>query len=163
VGRFLRHGVDHSRVLVTKFHKNWPTLKGRIAGQRHTDKPVGFYGPIAPPVPNAASSECPRASIAARRRFNQNIPPTVVLLQQCHCRNCHRGKLQNLSPPSFLFKSSRIFFTIHRRHRRKKRWTRILKSDFCDFWEFFEIFKNASHGPSAADLDHYGRGQTRSE
>jgi len=33
------------------------------------------------------------------------------------------------------------------------------------FWflELFEIFKKASRGPSAADLDHYGRGQTRSE
>ena len=31
------------------------------------------------------------------------------------------------------------------------------------FLRFFEIFKKASHGPSAADLDHYGRGQTRSE
>ena len=30
-------------------------------------------------------------------------------------------------------------------------------------WEFIEIFKKASHGPSAADLDHYGRSQTRSE
>jgi len=28
---------------------------------------------------------------------------------------------------------------------------------------FFEIFKMASRGPSAADLDHYGRGQTRSQ
>jgi len=28
---------------------------------------------------------------------------------------------------------------------------------------FFEIFKNASRGPSAADLDHYGRDQTRSQ
>ena len=27
----------------------------------------------------------------------------------------------------------------------------------------FEIFKKASRGPSAADVDHYGRGQTRSE
>jgi len=26
---------------------------------RHTDKPVGFYGPIAPAGPNAPSSECP--------------------------------------------------------------------------------------------------------
>ena len=34
---------------------------------RQTDKPVGFYGPIAPPVPSAPRSECPRASIAARR------------------------------------------------------------------------------------------------
>jgi len=29
------------------------------------------------------------------------------------------------------------------------------------FW--FEIFKKASRGPSAADVDHYGRGQTRSQ
>jgi len=28
---------------------------------------------------------------------------------------------------------------------------------------FFEIFKKESRGPSAADLDHYGRGQTRLE
>jgi len=34
---------------------------------------------------------------------------------------------------------------------------------FSDFKDFFEIFKKASRGPSAADLDHYGRGQTRSE
>jgi len=31
------------------------------------------------------------------------------------------------------------------------------------FLNFFEIFKKASRGPSAAELDHYGRGQTRSE
>jgi len=55
------------------------------------------------------------------------------------------------------------FFTTYRRHRRKKWWTRILKFELCDFWDFFEIFKKASRGPSAADLDHYGRGQTRSE
>jgi len=54
------------------------------------------------------------------RRFNQNITSSVVLLQQCHCQNRHRGKLQNLSPPSVLFKSTPNFFTIHRRHRRKK-------------------------------------------
>jgi len=63
--------LDHSRVLVTKFHQNRSTLKGRSASQRHTDrhtqtdrqtrlkiralqvcnranKPVGFYGPIGP-------------------------------------------------------------------------------------------------------------------
>jgi len=31
------------------------------------------------------------------------------------------------------------------------------------FLEFFWNFQKASRGPSAADLDHYGRGQTRSE
>jgi len=44
-----------------------------------------------------------------RRWFNQNMPPSVVLLQQCHCRNLHRGKLQNLSPLSVVFELSRIF------------------------------------------------------
>jgi len=37
---YLREGgaakLDHSRVLVTKFHQNWSMLKGRSAGQRHT-------------------------------------------------------------------------------------------------------------------------------
>ena len=28
--------LDHSRVLVTKFHQNRSTLKGRSAGERHT-------------------------------------------------------------------------------------------------------------------------------
>ena len=107
--------LDHSRVLVTKFHQNRLTLKGRSAGQRHTDKPVGFYGPIAPPVPNVPSSDCPHASFnrctPPRRRFNQNIPRSVVLLEPCHCRNRHRGKLQNLSRPSVLFESSRFFYS----------------------------------------------------
>jgi len=31
------------------------------------------------------------------------------------------------------------------------------KYEFCNFSEFFEIFKKASRGPSAADVDHYGR------
>ena len=31
------------------------------------------------------------------------------------------------------------------------------------FLRIFEIFKKASRGPSAADLDHYGRGRTRSQ
>jgi len=97
-----------------------------------------------------------------RRRFNQNIPPSVVLLQQCHCQNHNRGKLQNVSPPPVLFESTRNFFTVHKRHRPKKWWTGILKFEFCDFWDFFEIFKKALRGPSAANLDHYGRGQTRS-
>jgi len=30
--------LDHSRVLVTKFHQNRSTLKGRSVGQRHTDR-----------------------------------------------------------------------------------------------------------------------------
>jgi len=29
--------LDHSRILVTKFHQNRSTMKGRSAGQRQTD------------------------------------------------------------------------------------------------------------------------------
>ena len=73
-----------------------------------------------------------------------------------------RGRLQNISPPSVLFESSR-FFTIHRRHRRKKMMNQNFEIRIVIFEIFFAIFKKASRGPSAADLDHYGRGQTRSE
>jgi len=31
------------------------------------------------------------------------------------------------------------------------------------FLIIFEIFKKVSRGPSAADVDHYGHGQTRSQ
>jgi len=33
--------LDQSRVPVTKFHQNRSTLKGRSAGQRHTDRQTG--------------------------------------------------------------------------------------------------------------------------
>jgi len=83
-------------------------LQGSLKSDRQTDKPVGFCAP---------SSERPQFGMPRsfdrctppHHRFNQNIPPSVVLLQQCHCRNRHRGKLQSLSPPSVLFESSRIF------------------------------------------------------
>ena len=59
------------------------------------------------PVRNAPSfNRC----TPPRRRFNQNNPPSVGLLLQCHCRNRHRGKLQNLCPRSVLFESSPIFY-----------------------------------------------------
>ena len=110
--------LDQSRVLVTTFRQNRLLLKGRSGGQRQTDKPVGFYGPIAPPVPNAPSSECPQfgmppsfdRSTTPRRRFNYNIPASVVLLQQCHCQNHHRGKLENVSPPSVFQIESKFFY-----------------------------------------------------
>ena len=36
--------LDQSRVLVTKFHQNRLTLKGRSAGQRHTDRQTDKLG-----------------------------------------------------------------------------------------------------------------------
>ena len=130
-----------------------------------------FLWPDCAPSVERPRSKCPKFGTPPsfdrctpqRRRLNQNITLSVLLLQQCHCRNCHRGKLQNLSPPSLSFESSGIFLQYTEDTDAKKWLTRILKFEFCDFWEFFEIFKKASRGPSAADLDYYGRGQTRSE
>jgi len=71
-----------------------------------------------------------------RRRFNQNMPPSVVLLQQCHCRNRHRGKLQNLSPPSVLFFESSRFFLQYTGDT-------DAKNDGSEFWNSnYVIFEN---------------------
>ena len=125
-------------VLKVPLNPDQPTNR---AGQRHTHRQTSqlvFTARLRPQFGMPPSFDC---CMLPRRWFNQNIPLSIVLLQQWHCRNRHRGKLQNLSPPSVLFESSRFFFAIHKRHKRKKWWTRILKFEFCDFWEFFEILK----------------------
>jgi len=83
-----------------------------------------------PPVRNAPSFD---RCTPPRRRFNQNIPSSVVLLQQCNCRNYYSGKLQNISHPSVLFESGPIFFTIHTGGTGAKTMDRIVKFEFCDF------------------------------
>jgi len=123
----------------------------------------------------APSSECPQFAdlwSESEEWCGRNISGSAHL--------CRRLPLHGATPPVYcgmlpewqtskcissvsFFRIKSNFFTTHRRHRRKKRWTRILKFEFCDFWEFFEIFKKVSRGPSADDLDHYGRGQTRSD
>jgi len=130
------------------------------------NKPVGFYGPIAPPVPNAPSLECPRTSIAVRRRAAGSI--RISRRPSCCCSSAIAGIAIGTNFKIYLvlqFCSNRVelFLQYTGDADAKKWWTKILKSEFCDFWEFFEIFKKASLGPSAADLDHYGRGQIRSQ
>jgi len=39
-------------------------------------KLVGFYGPIAPPVPNAPSSECPQFGMPPS--FDRSTPPVQL-------------------------------------------------------------------------------------
>ena len=96
------------------------------------------------------------------RRFNQNILPSVVLLLQCHCQNRHRGKLQNLSPLSVLLESSpNFFYNTQETQKQNNDGPEFWKSNFVIIENFFEILKKPSHGPCAADLDHYDRGQTR--
>jgi len=56
---------------------------------RKLNKPVGFYGPIAPPVPNAASSECPQAAIAARHGAGGSI--RISRQASCCCSSAIAG------------------------------------------------------------------------
>ena len=125
------------------------------------DKPAGFYGLIAPPVPNAPSSR-----ICGQNPQNDAdatfLDPHISVVD-CHCTpprcqycrcmlrlagGCRNGKLQNVSPPSVLFESSWIFFTIHRRHRRK--------NDGPEFWNsnsvIFENFLKFSNRRRAVPL-----------
>jgi len=57
--------------------------KIKDGGCRHTDfrrnKPAGFYGQIAPPVPNAPSSECPQFGMPELRSQHDAAP--LVQLQ----------------------------------------------------------------------------------
>jgi len=98
------------------------TIMSERQTDRQTDKPVCVYGRDCAP-----SSECLQFRMPPsfdrctppRRRFNQNMLPSVVLLQQYHCRNRHTGKFKIYRLRQSC--SNRVdFFAIHRRHRRKK-------------------------------------------
>ena len=102
--------------LTAKFHH--PTFNRSeviMLTNKQTNKLAGwFFRPDCAPSSDRPQFRMPPTfdrCTPQRCRFNQYmyIPPTVVLLQQCHCRNRHRGKLQNLSPPSVLVESSGIF------------------------------------------------------
>ena len=67
-----------------------------------------------------------------RRRFSQNIMSSVVLLQQCHCRNRHRRKLHNLSPPSVLFESSGIFYNTQETQTGQQTRLKIMALQVCN-------------------------------
>ena len=73
-----------------------------------------------------------------------------------------RGSLQNVSSPLLLFESSRFFYNTQETQT-QKRMDQNFEIRILLFLRIFEIFKKASRGSSAADLDHYGRDQTRSE
>ena len=72
-----------------------------------------------PPVRNAPELRSLYATALPVQ--SEYLAPTVVLLQQCHCRNRHRGKTSKSISSSVSFVQIQSnFFTIHRRHRRKK-------------------------------------------
>jgi len=112
--------LDQSRVLVTKFRPDRSTFKGRSASQRHTDrqtdKPVGFYSPIAPPVGNAhelRSLHDTTPPVQSEYPAERGAAAAVPLPESSQG---HTSK--SISSINFVGIESN-FFTIHRRHRQK--------------------------------------------
>jgi len=136
---------------------------------------VGFYGPIAPPVPNAPSSRIcgqnPRNDADATFRDphisvinccgSAGTPPVLTQHATIGGRLPEWQTSKCISSVSFVRIESKIFYKTQETQAQKMMdqnfEIRILSL------RFIEIFKKASRGPSAANLDHYGRGQTRSE
>ena len=76
------------------FQRRWYFFSCRVwlrPSQRtdRTNKPVVFYGPIAPPVPNAPNSVCPRASITACRCAAGSI--RISCRASCCCSSAIAG------------------------------------------------------------------------
>jgi len=115
---------------------------------RQTDKPVGFYGPIAPPGPNAPSSECP-----------PNTCHVMSFHVTCHVISCQRCRVVPLRPIWTIMVAakldhSRVLATkFHRnrltlkgrsagqRHTGRQTWANFklyLLHQFCSNW--VEIF-----------------------
>ena len=83
--------LDHSRVLVTKFHQNRSTLKGRSAGQRQTDRQTRLK--------IMALQVCNRAN---RTTVRYSIGRTVFVLQTV------TQKLESVSPSCKLVESTAL-------------------------------------------------------
>jgi len=90
---------------------------------KQTDKPVGFNGTIAPPGPNAPSSricdqnprnDADERNISGSAQLCRQLPqhaatPAVLPLHATIGGRLPEWQTQNVSPPSVLFESSRIF------------------------------------------------------
>ena len=120
--------LDQSGVPVNKFYQNRSTLKGRSAGQRHTDRQTqrqagGFSRPDYVPSSERRQFRMPPSfdrSTTPRRQFNYNIPASVVLLHATIGGRLPEWQTSKCISSVSLFESSRNFCTIHMRHRRKK-------------------------------------------
>jgi len=79
--------LDHSRVLVTKFHQNRSTLKGRSAGQRHTDTQTDRQTDRQTRLKIRALQDCNRAN---RQTYSSQYFATAaageVTIQHIHGR-----------------------------------------------------------------------------
>jgi len=97
----------------------------------------------APPVPNAPSSECPRASIAARRRSAGSI--RTSRRASCCCSSATAGISIGANFKIYIlrqFCSNRVDFLQYTRDTDAKMMDQNLKLEFCDFWvNFFKCSK----------------------
>jgi len=141
---------------------------GRTGCPRFTrNKPVGFYDPIAPPVPNAPCSDpwndedatfvdphiCCRLPL-----HNAATLPVLLLHDTIGGRLPEWQTSKCISSVSF-FEWSRISFYNTQETQTQKMMDQNLEIRILSFLKNFLKFSKRRR----ADLDHYGRGQTRSE
>jgi len=97
-----------------------------------------------------------------RRQFNQNIAPSIVLLQQCQCRNRHRGKLQNYFLRQFCVNRVQFFLQYTGDIDAKNHGPEFWNSNSAIFENFLKFSKSRHAVPLrpiwtilvAAKLDH---------
>ena len=173
------------------------------------NKPVGFYGPIAPPGPNARvrkarRTSCPILSSKCAQILNfrtRSLPNLWTLpmssfwtypfaVRLCHtlpaangivrcatgtgawsvdgccictCVMATRADFNMYLLRQFCSKRVKFFYNTQETQTQKNDGPEFWNLNYVIFDNFLVIFKKASRGPSAVDLDHYGRGQTRLE
>ena len=130
--------LDHSRVLVTKFHQTQPTLKGRSAGQRHThrqtDSQTSRWVFTARLHPQFRMPQFPDLWSESAERCGRNISGSAhlcrpLMLQRRHAASTDAARYDRRDVAGMAnfkmyllrkFCWNRVeFFTIHRRYRRK--------------------------------------------
>jgi len=135
--------LDQSRVLVTNFRQNRLTLKGRSAGQRQTSRLVFTTAQLRPQV------RMPPVRNARRIR-----------VMSCHVMSCQRRRAVPLRPIWTITAAAKLDHSrvlVANFHRNRS----TLKGRSAG--QRHTLMSKASRGPSAADLEHYSRCQTRSE
>ena len=144
------------------------------ANQKKFNKPVGFYGPIAPPVPNAPSSRI--CGKNPRNDADATFLDPYISVGDCRCTSprrqycrctlrsaggCRNGKLKMYLLRQFC--SNRVEFFYKTQDRRKNDGPEFWNSNSVIFENFFKFSKRRRAVPLWPIWTIMVNGQTRSE
>ena len=104
-----------------------------------------------------------RSSDVLRARRSALVLAAWTGVSRSYLRYGGRGRIQIVSNPSFLFELSWFFLQYTGDTDAKNDGPEFWNSKILWFFRFFLNFQKASRGPSVANFDHCGHGQTRSQ